>query len=82
MTVNIDKKREISLAVSIKDRKYISDRMAALIVADIISKEKTTQQVSFADKQVYTMKYVSMPRTFLSNNRHSSTITEELSERW
>ena len=38
LAVNRDKKREISLAVSIKDRKYRADRMAALIVADRISK--------------------------------------------
>ena len=37
-TENRDKKREILLAVSIKDRKYRADRMAATIVADIISK--------------------------------------------
>ena len=40
LTVNRDKKRGISLAVSSKDRKYISYRMSARIVADIISKEK------------------------------------------
>ena len=38
LAVNIDKKREILLAVSSKDRKYRSDRMAARIVANIISK--------------------------------------------
>ena len=38
LTVNRDKKREISLVVSSKDRKYRADRMAAQIVADIISK--------------------------------------------
>ena len=65
-TVNIDKKREISLSVSSKDRKYRDDRMAAQIVADIFSKEKTTKQVSFADEQVHTMKDVSMPQKFLS----------------
>ena len=70
LTVNRDKKREISLAVTIKDRKY---RMAARIVADIISKEKTIQQVSLADVKVDTMLDVSMPRMFLSKNRHSST---------
>ena len=43
LNVNIDKTREILLAVSNKDRKYISDRMVARIVADIISKENTTQ---------------------------------------
>ena len=56
--------------------------MAARIVADIISKEKTTQQVYFTDEQVDTMKDVSMPRTFLSKNRHSSTTAEDPSERW
>ena len=56
--------------------------MAARIVADIISKEKTTQQVSFYDEQVDTMQDVSMPRTFLSKNRHSITTSEDLSERW
>ena len=56
--------------------------MAARIVADIISKEKKTQQVSFTYEQVDTMKDVSMPRTFLSNNRHSSTTAEDLSKRW
>ena len=55
--------------------------MAARIVADIITKEKTTQQVSFANEQVDTMKNVSIPRTFLSNNRHYSTTPEDLSER-
>ena len=81
LTVNRDKRREILLAVSSKDRKYRSDRMAARIVADIILKEKTTQQVSFTDEQVDTMKDISMPRTFLSKNRHSSTTAEDLSER-
>ena len=38
LTVNRDKKREISLAVSSKDSKYIDDIMAARIVAGIISK--------------------------------------------
>ena len=38
LTVNRDNKREMSLAVSSKDRKYISVRIAALIVADTISK--------------------------------------------
>ena len=38
LTVNIDDRREILIAVSSKDRKYRSDRMAARIVADIISK--------------------------------------------
>ena len=33
-----DRKREISLVVISKDRKYRADRMAARIVADIISK--------------------------------------------
>ena len=56
--------------------------MAARIVADIISKEKTTQHVSLADKQVDIMQDFSMPRTFLSKNRHSSTTSEDLSERW
>ena len=56
--------------------------MAALIVADIISKENTTQQVYLADDQIYTMKDISMPRTFLYKNRHSSTTSEDLSEIW
>ena len=47
LTANIDKKREILLAVISKDRKYIAYRMVARIVADIISKEKTTQQCIF-----------------------------------
>ena len=82
LTVNRDKKREILLAVSSKNRKYRADRMAARIVADIISKEKITQQVSFADEQVDTMKDVSIPRTFLSENRHSSMTEEDISKRW
>ena len=56
--------------------------MAAIIVADIISKEKTTQQVSFVDEQADNMQYVSMSRAFLSKNRHSSTPAEDLSEIW
>ena len=36
LTVNRDKKHEISLSVRSKDRKYRYDRMAALIAADII----------------------------------------------
>ena len=56
--------------------------MAARIVADIISKEKTTQQVSFNDEQVDTMKDVSIPQTFLYENRNSSTTEEDLSDRW
>ena len=82
LTVKRDKKGDISLSVSIKDRKYRSDRMASRIVADIIKKEKTTQQLSFANKQLDTMKHVSMPRTILSENRHCSTTAEDLSERW
>ena len=82
LTVNRDKKREIYLAVSIKDRKYIADRMAAQIVADTLAKEKTTKQVSFANERVDTMKDVRLPRTFLSKNRHSSTTAEDLSKRW
>ena len=81
LTVNRDKKRETSLAVSSKERKYRSDRMASRIVADIISKEKTTQQVSLADELVDTIQDVSMPQTFLSKNRHSSTTSEDLSKR-
>ena len=38
LTVNRYKKHEITLVVSSKDRKYRADRMAAQIVADIISK--------------------------------------------
>ena len=38
LTINRDKKREILLEVSSKDRKYRSEIMAARIVADIISK--------------------------------------------
>ena len=38
LTVNRDKKHEISLEVSSKDRKYRADRTTAQIVADIISK--------------------------------------------
>ena len=45
LTINRDKKREMSLSVSSKDRSDRSDRMAERIVLDIISKEKTTQQV-------------------------------------
>ena len=82
MTVNRDKKRAISLAVSIKDRKYRSERMSARIVADKISKEKTTQQVSFADEQVDTMKDFRIPRMLLSESIHSSTTAEDLSYRW
>ena len=47
LTINRDKKREIFLVVSSKDSKYRYDRMAAQIVADIISKEKTTQQIGY-----------------------------------
>ena len=43
LAINRDKKREILLAVSSKDRKYRAERMAAGIVADIISRENTTQ---------------------------------------
>ena len=60
LTINRDKKREILLAVISKHRKYRADIMAARIVADIISKEKTTQQVSFADEKVDTMEDVSI----------------------
>ena len=77
-----DRMCEISLSVISKDSKYRSDRMESRIVADTISKEKTTQQVSFADEQVDTMKDVNIPRTFLSENRHSSTTEEDLSEIW
>ena len=80
-TVNRDKKREILLAVISKDRKYRAEIMAALIVTDILSKENTTQQVSFADEKVDIMQDVDMPQTFLSKNRHSSTSSEDLSER-
>ena len=61
LTINRDKKRKISLAVSSKDSEYRADRMAERIVAVIISKEKTIQQVSFTDEQAYTTKTVSMP---------------------
>ena len=81
LTINRDKKREISLAVSSKDRKYRADIMAAQIVADIISKGNTTKQISFPDEQVDTMQDFSTPRMFLSKNRHSSTTSEDLSER-
>ena len=81
LTVNRDKKHEILLEVISKDRKYRSEIMSARIVAYIISKENTTQQLSFADKQVDIIQDVSIPRTFLSNNRHSSTIAEYFSER-
>ena len=55
--------------------------MVARIVADIISKEKTTQQVSFADEQVDTMKDFSMLQSFISQNRNSSTTAEDISKR-
>ena len=82
LTVSRDKKSEISLEVSSKDSSYRADKMAERIVADIISKEKTTKQVYFANEQVDTMKDVSMPQTFLSNNRHSSTTAEDISNIW
>ena len=41
--------------------------MEAQILAEIISKEKTTKKVYFANEQVDTMKDVSMP--FLSENK-------------
>ena len=81
LNVNRDKKRKISLAVSSKDRKYRADRISARIEADTISKEKTTKQVYFANEKVDTTKDVSIPRTFLSKNRHSSTTAEDLSKR-
>ena len=81
LTVNRDKNREM-ISVSSKDRKYRADRLAARIVAYIISKEKTKQKVSFAEEQVYNIQDFSMPQTFLSNNIHSSTTLEVLSERW
>ena len=56
--------------------------MAGRILSDIISNEKTTKQESFPNEQVDTMQDVSMPRTFLSKNIHSSTTSEDLSERW
>ena len=49
LTVNRDKKREILLAGSIKNRSDRTDRMAARIVSNIISKEKTTKQVYYDD---------------------------------
>ena len=82
LTLNRYRKREISQEVGSKDRIYRADRMAARIVVDIISKEKKTQQVYFADEQVDTMQDLSMPRTFLFKNRHYSTTSEDLSERW
>ena len=49
LTVNRDKKREILLAGSIKNRSDRTDRMAARIVSNIISKENTTKQVYYDD---------------------------------
>ena len=51
-------------------------------MSDIISKENTTQKVSFVNEQLNTMKDVSMPQTFLSENRHYITTAEDLSEIW
>ena len=82
LTVNRYKKLEISLAVSSKYIKYRADRMAARIVADIITKEKTTQPVYFADEQVDTMKDVSITQKFLSKNKYYSTTEEYISDRW
>ena len=82
LNVNRDKKREVSLSVSSKHSIYRPDRMAAQIVADIISKENTKKQVSFADEQVDTMKDVSMPQTFLSKNRHFRTTAVDLIKIW
>ena len=82
LTVNRDKKRDILLEISSKHSKYRADRMAARIVAYIISNEKTTKQVSFSNEQVDTIQDVSMPRTFLSKNIYSSTTAEDLSKIW
>ena len=82
LTVNRDNNREILLSVSSKDRKYRAYRMAARIVADIISKEKTTKQIYFANEQVDTMQDIIIPITLLYKNRHSSKTEEYLSERW
>ena len=82
MTVYRDKNPETLLAVIRRDRKYRADRMSAPIVADIISKEKTTKQVSFADEQVNTMQDISMPRRFLSKNKTFLTTAEDLSKIW
>ena len=56
--------------------------MVARIVADIISRENKTKQVSFEDEQVDNMKYVSILQMFISENRHSSTTEEDLIEIW
>ena len=82
LTENRYKKREVLLAVSSKNRKYRAVIMVSQIVSDNISREKTTQQVYFADEQVYTMQDFSMPQTFLSKNRHSSNTAGDFRKRW
>ena len=56
--------------------------MAAQIVSDITPKEKTIKQVYFSSEKVDIMQDVSMPRMFLSKNRHYNMTSEDLSERW
>ena len=82
LTINRDKKCEISPAVRSKDRSDRDYRMTAQIVSDIISKENRKKQVSFADEKVDTIQDVSMPHMFLCKNRHYITREEDLSESW
>ena len=56
--------------------------MAARIVSDIILKDKEEKSGPRIEIEEEPIQDIELPKPFLSANRHSSTTTEDLSERW
>ena len=83
----IEKKRKREVAASIREVNQIdyekAKTMAARIVSDIFSNNKEIERNKpSTETWDDVIQEINMPQTFLSENRHSSTTPEDLSERW
>ena len=82
----LKKKRKREVAASISKVKRIdyekAKTMATRIVSNIMSDDKEEKSGPRIEIEEEPIQDIELPKTFLSANRHSSTKTEDLSERW
>ena len=82
----LEKKRKCEVAASMSEVKRIDYEkakiMASRIVSDIMSDNKEEKSGPLIEIEEEPIQDIDLPKTFLSANRHSSTTTEYLSERW
>ena len=82
----LENERKLEAAASISEVKIIdyekAKTMAARIVSDIMSDDKEEKSGPRIEIEEEPIQDIELPKTFLSANRHSSTTTEDLSERW